>query len=372
MKNQVAKSVYNSLSPRLTVLCNAHEGSTAPLSGSAPPQVVRVGSRSSELAMIQTRTIVAALQALYPDIKFEITTMKTIGDKILDKALPKIGQTNLFTKELEVALAANEIDMITHSLKDLPTTLPDGMTISVIYKRDNPTDALVLHPKHKGLAIESLPSGSVIGTSSLRRIAQLKKNFPSLVYRDVRGNLNTRLRKLDQGDGGIHYDALVLATAGLERMKWNERISQELDPSKCMYAVGQGALAVETRADDARINELLRPLNDADTFVVCTAERAFLRTLGGGCSVPVGVHSSLVPSTGKLCMTGAVFSLDGSEVVKNELEVDLPTEYAQRSPGDWTTFADRFGCDLAESLLAHGAGPILEKAKEEMEKSTSK
>ena len=313
----------------------------------------------------------SALQELYPDIKFEITTMKTIGDKILDKALPKIGQTNLFTKELELALAANEIDMITHSLKDLPTTLPPGMTISVIYKRDNPTDALVLHPKHKGLALESLPKGSVVGTSSLRRIAQLKQNFPSLVYKDVRGNLNTRLRKLDEGDGDVHYDALVLATAGLERMKWNDRISQELDPSKCMYAVGQGALAVESRDNDTQINLLLRPLNDPDTFITCTAERAFLRTLGGGCSVPVGVHSSLSQSAGKLYMTGAVFSLDGSEIVKERLERDLPTKYAEQSSDSWLTFADGFGCDLAQCLLDNGAGPVLEKAKQEMDSSST-
>ena len=322
--------------------------------------------------MIQTRTIVSALQALYPDIKFEITTMKTIGDKILDKALPKIGQTNLFTKELELALAANEIDMITHSLKDLPTALPPGMTISVIYKRDNPTDALVLHPKHKGLALETLPKGSVVGTSSLRRIAQLKKHFPSLIYENVRGNLNTRLRKLDEGDGDIKYDALVLATAGLERMKWKERISEELDPTKCMYAVGQGALAVETRADDAQMNQLILPLNDPESFVTCTAERSFLRTLGGGCSVPIGVHSKLTQSTGKFSITGAVFSLDGSEVVKEKLERDLPTKYTELSPDDWIAFADKFGSDLAQCVLDNGAGPILEKVKQEMESSVSK
>ena len=322
--------------------------------------------------MIQTRTIVSALKALYPDINFEITTMKTIGDKILDKALPNIGQTNLFTKELELALAANEIDMITHSLKDLPTTLPPGMVISVIYKRDNPTDALVLGSKHKDLTLETLPKGSTVGTSSLRRIAQLKRSFPSLVCRDVRGNLNTRLRKLDEGDGDVHYDALVLATAGLERMKWNERISQELDPTKCMYAVGQGALAVEIRADDTKINQLLRPLNDPDTFITCTAERAFLHTLGGGCSVPVGVHSDLTQNTGKICITGAVFSLDGSDMVKEKLERDLPVQYTEQSPEDWIAFADKFGCDLAQCLLDKGAGPILEKAKQEMDKSASK
>ena len=283
--------------------------------------------------------------------------------------MPKIGQTNLFTKELELALAANQIDMITHSLKDLPTTLPPGMTISVIYKRDNPTDALVLHPKHHGLTLDQLPKGSVIGTSSLRRIAQLKKNYPSLVYKDVRGNLNTRLRKLDEGDGEISYDALVLATAGLERMKWGERMSQELDPRKCMYAVGQGALAVETRADDDKINQLLRPLNDPDTFITCTAERAFLRTLGGGCSVPVGVHSDLTASTRKLCITGAVFSLDGSEMVKETFEEDIPVNYVKQSLEDWVKFGDKFGCDLAERLLTKGAGPVLEKAKKEMEHS---
>ena len=340
------------------------------MSGTSLPEVVRVGSRSSELAMIQTRTIVSALQTLYPGVKFEIITMKTIGDKILDKALAKIGQTNLFTKELEVALAANQIDMITHSLKDLPTTLPPGMTISVIYKRDNPTDALVLSSEHKGLTLETLPKHSVVGTSSLRRIAQLKRNFPSLVYQDVRGNLNTRLRKLDEGDGNIHYDALVLATAGLERMKWNDRISQELDPSKCMYAVGQGALAVETRADDTLMNQLLGLLNDPDTFITCTAERAFLRTLGGGCSVPIGVHSDLTPSSGRLRITGAVFSLDGSELVKETLERDLPPTYSKQSPEEWAVFADRFGCDLAQCLLGKGAGPILEKAKEEMDQSS--
>lgn len=337
----------------------------------AVPSVVRVGSRSSELAMIQTRTIIAALQKLYPDIKFEITTMKTIGDKILDKALPKIGQTNLFTKELEVALAGGEIDMITHSLKDLPTTLPDGMTISVIYKRDNPTDALLLHPKHKGLKIESLPKGSVIGTSSLRRIAQLKRNFPGLVFQSVRGNLNTRLRKLDEGDGDVSYDALVLATSGLERMGWQSRISQELDEESCMYAVGQGALAVETRTEDQKINKLLLPLNDKETVVCCTAERAFLHELEGGCSVPVGTHSNVDHNSNQVCITGAVFSLDGSEMVKDSLQVDLPGKVSELAVEECIAIGDKLGNDLAKKLLVLGAGPILAKAKQEMETTTS-
>ena len=320
--------------------------------------------------MIQTRTIIAALHKLYPDIKFEITTMKTIGDKILDKALPKIGLTNLFTKELEVALAAGEIDMITHSLKDLPTTLPDGMKTSVFYKRDNPTDALVLHPKHKGLKIESLPKDSVVGTSSLRRVAQLKRNYPGLVFQNVRGNLNTRLRKLDEGDGDIAYDALVLATSGLERMGWQSRISQELDEASCMYAVGQGALAVETRTDDKKINDLLLPLNDRETLLCCSAERAYLHELGGGCSVPVGTHSDIDHNSCSVSITGAVFSLDGSEMVKDSLSFVLPGEVAGLAIEECITLGDKLGNDLAKRLLELGAGPILAKAKQEMEATT--
>lgn len=312
--------------------------------------------------MIQTRTVIAALENLYPQMRFEVVTMKTIGDKILDKALPNIGETNLFTKELETALAVKEVDMIVHSLKDLPTTLPLGMGISVIYKRENPTDALVLHPKHKGMQIQSLPHGSVIGTSSLRRIAQLKRNYPGLVFKNVRGNLNTRLRKLDESG---EYDALVLATAGLERMGWYSRISQELDQSMCMYAVGQGALAVETRSDDERMNQLLLPLNDKDTVFCCGAERAFLHTLGGGCSVPVGIHSTI--KDGLLDVCGAVFSLDGSQMVKDTVLTRLPDGYDALPLHDCHSFADKVGSDLARALLEKGAAPILARAKEEME-----
>lgn len=326
------------------------------------PSVVRVGSRSSELALIQTRTITDALEKLYPQITFEIVTMKTIGDKILDKALPSIGQTNLFTKELEVALSVKEVDMITHSLKDLPTTLPPGMTISVMHKRGNSTDALVLHPKHSGLQIQTLPKEGVIGTSSLRRIAQLKRHFPDLLFKTVRGNLNTRLKKLDESG---EYDALVLATVGLERMGWHGRISQELDQSVCMYAVGQGAIAVETRSDDTAINKLLLPLNDLDTVICCTAERSFLHCLGGGCSVPVGVYSAV--ENGSLRIEGAVFSLDGKEMVEDAITVRLPDGYSSLSLLDCSTFAEKVGRDLGGSVLDKGAGPILTRAKEEVQ-----
>ena len=334
-------------------------------------EVVKIGSRSSELAMIQTRTIKSALQRLYPSISFEIVTMKTIGDKILDKALPKIGQTNLFTKELEVALEAAQVDLIVHSLKDLPTTLPPGMTISVIYKRDSPTDAVVLHPKHKGLKMDTLPEGSVVGTSSLRRTAQLKRNFPGLVFKSVRGNLNTRLRKLDEGCGeggdGMQYDALVLATAGLVRMGWQNRLDQELDSSSCMFAVGQGALAIETRAGDQRINDLLLPLNHPETFVCCAAERAFLHRLEGGCSVPVGVCCSIAPDN-VLSLEGAVFSLDGSEKVGDKKTAVLSEGFSEMSLVEWSRMGGEVGVALADQLLQKGAGRILEEAKKEMAK----
>lgn len=327
-------------------------------SSSSSPRVVRVGSRSSELAMIQTRTIISSLQALHPEVRFEVVTMKTIGDKVLDKPLPNIGQTSLFTKELEVALAAGQVDMIVHSLKDLPTTLPSGMQVSVIFKRDDPSDALLLHPKHQGKSLEELPAGSVIGTSSLRRIAQLKRHFPQLTFKSVRGNLNTRLTKLDNsGD----YDGLVLATAGIQRMGWGDRISQRLPSSVCMYAVGQGALAVETRSGDLVTGELVRPLNDAVTVLCCAAERSFLHCLGGGCSVPVGVTSSLQEASLKI--EGAVFSLDGSKSVQDEVSAVLPPNYLTLSVEENHELGSTLGQQLAQKLIAAGATPILEEAK---------
>ena len=335
-----------------------------PSHANTAPTVIRVGSRSSELAMVQSRTIVAALQKLHPELEFKIITMKTIGDRILDKPLPVIGQTNLFTKELEAALAEGEIDLIIHSLKDLPTTIAPEMTVSVIYKRDKSSDAVVLHAKHKGKRLQELPDGSVVGTSSLRRIAQLKRTCPHLVFKSVRGNLNTRLRKLDESG---EYDALILATAGLERLGWTDRIDQELAPSECMYAVGQGALAVETRRDDKVTNALVEPLNDMETLLCCSAERSFLHSLGGGCSVPVGVFSEV--RSGELFIEGAVFSLDGSEMIKSSTGTRLPSGYIELSVQQCLAQGEQLGRELGAELLARGARPILEKAKEDNEAS---
>ena len=326
------------------------------------PTIIKVGSRASELAMIQTRTIIAELQKLYPSITFEVVTMKTIGDLVLDRPLQNIGQTNLFTKELETALAAKQVDFIVHSLKDLPTTLPQGMALSVIYKRDNPTDALVVSTRHRGRSIADLPPGSVIGTSSVRRIAQLRRAYPSLVFKTVRGNLNTRLSKLDESG---EYDGLVLATAGLVRMGWRDRIAQELDQAVCMYAVGQGALAVEARSDDDRTNGLLLPLNDMATLVCCVAERSLLRTLEGGCSVPVAVQSSA--GEGKLCLHGAVFSLDGSQTIQDAVTANLPDVMEMEK---CRALGEKVGVELAQLLLSRGAGPILQEAKKQTEHAT--
>ncbi|KAJ1912742.1 porphobilinogen deaminase, partial [Tieghemiomyces parasiticus] len=204
--------------------------------------------------------------------------MSTQGDKIQDVALSKIGEKALFTKELEVALEDGRVDLVVHSLKDLPTTLPAGMGICAMLEREDPRDAVVLNPRHANLGtLDRLPPGSVVGTSSVRRIAQLRRQFPHLTFADVRGNLNTRLRKLDDPQGT--YDALILAVAGMRRMGWADRISQILPESTILHAVGQGALAVECRLEDTRIFQLVKPLVHQDTQLRCTAERAVMREL---------------------------------------------------------------------------------------------
>ncbi|XP_065816082.1 porphobilinogen deaminase isoform X2 [Labrus bergylta] len=338
-------------------------------------RVVRIGTRQSQLARIQTDSVAATLKELYSDVHLEIVGMTTIGDKILDTALSKIGEKSLFTKELENALEKNEVDLVVHSLKDLPTTLPPGFTIGAVLKRENPHDAVVLHPKHKGKTLETLSEHSVIGTSSLRRAAQLKKRFPHLDFKDIRGNLNTRLKKLDEKDD---FAAIILAAAGLRRMGWENRISQILMPEDCMYAVGQGALAVEVRARDEDLLEMVSVLHDHDTVLRCIAERAFLRRLEGGCSVPVAVHTELKDS--QLYLTGAVYSLDGSDSLKETMQTSITATgkslegvdeqlqrvgvTASKISGEAQDRAERLGTDLANLLLSKGAKEILTVARQ--------
>uniref|UniRef100_A0A8C2L2R3 hydroxymethylbilane synthase n=1 Tax=Cyprinus carpio TaxID=7962 RepID=A0A8C2L2R3_CYPCA len=333
-------------------------------------RVIRVGTRKSQLARIQTDSVVEKLKELHPDVHFEIVAMSTTGDKILDTALSKIGE------KIHPSLLLDIIYVYFAQIY-LPTVLPVGFTIGSVLKRENPHDAVVLHPKHKGKRLDSLPSKSVVGTSSLRRAAQLKKRFPHLEFKDIRGNLNTRLKKLDEKDD---FSAIILAAAGLRRMGWENRISQILGPEDCMYAVGQGALAVEVRARDQDILEMVSVLNDSDTVLRCISERAFLKHLEGGCSVPVAVYTEIKNS--QLYLTGAVYSLDGSDSLKETMQTSISSdnqveeqekvdEKVQRvgitalkvSEADQDA-AVKLGVDLGNLLLSKGAKEILTVARQ--------
>ncbi|MEH1920927.1 hydroxymethylbilane synthase [Nostoc sp.] len=307
---------------------------------SSPPRTIRIGSRKSQLALVQTYWVQEQLQKSYPDITFEVHTMSTQGDKILDVALAKIGDKGLFTKELELGMINQEIDFAVHSLKDLPTNLPEGLILAAITERENPADALVVHEKHKDKQIDTLPEGAVIGTSSLRRLAQLRHHFPHFTFKDVRGNLITRLAKLDAGE----YDALILAAAGLERLGMSDRIHQVLPKEISLHAVGQGALGIECRADDSELLSLLKAIEHPQTRDRCLAERSFLRSLEGGCQVPIGVNTEI--SGDNLTLTGIVASIDGQKFVK-----DAVTGQANN--------AEALGIELAEQLRQQGAQEIL-------------
>ncbi len=307
---------------------------------SSPPRTIRIGSRKSQLALVQTYWVQEQLKNSFPDITFEVHTMSTQGDKILDVALAKIGDKGLFTKELEVGMLNQEIDFAVHSLKDLPTHLPEGLTLAAITERENPADALVVHEKHKDKQIDTLPAGAVIGTSSLRRLAQLRHHFPHFAFKDVRGNLITRLAKLDAGE----YDALILAAAGLERLGMSDRIHQVIPKEISLHAVGQGALGIECRADDSELLSLLKAIEHPQTRDRCLAERSFLRSLEGGCQVPIGVNTEI--SGENLTLTGIVASVDGQKLVK-----DTVTGKANN--------AEALGIELAELLRQQGAQEVL-------------
>jgi len=304
------------------------------------PRTIRIGSRKSQLALVQTHWVHGELQKVFPERTFEIQTMSTQGDKILDVALAKIGDKGLFTKELEVGMINGDIDFAVHSLKDLPTRLPEGLMLGCVTERENPADALVVHASHADKQLETLPEGTVIGTSSLRRLAQLRHHYPHLVFKDVRGNLNTRLAKLDAGE----YDALILAVAGLQRLGMGDRIHQVIPPEISLHAVGQGALGIECRTEDSEILALLKALEHRPTALRCYAERSFLRELEGGCQVPIGVNTVLEGNT--LTLTGLVAALDGKQLVKGTVS----------GSGDQ---AEQLGIDLALQLKEQGAQDIL-------------
>ncbi len=277
--------------------------------------------------------------------------MSTQGDKILDVALAKIGDKGLFTKELEVGMLNQEIDFAVHSLKDLPTNLPEGLTLAAITERENPADALVVHEKHKNKQIDTLPAGAVIGTSSLRRLAQLRHLFPHFTFKDVRGNLNTRMAKLDAGE----YDALILATAGLQRLGMGDRVHQILPKEVSLHAVGQGALGIECRADDTELISLLKAIEHPETRDRCLAERAFLRILEGGCQVPIGVNTEI--NGDNLTLTGIVASVDGQKLVKDTITGTASNPEA-------------LGAELAQILRQQGAQEILEEIFTEIQRGS--
>lgn len=307
----------------------------------SPARTVRIGSRKSQLALIQTYWVKDQLQTHFPERQFEVQEVSTKGDKILDVALSKIGDKGLFTKELEQGILDGETDFAVHSLKDVQTKLAEGLILGCITEREDPSDALVVHEKYQNHRLETLPDGAVVGTSSLRRLAQLRHHFPQLTFKDIRGNLNTRLAKLDAGE----YDALILATSGMKRMGWHDRIHQTLPPEISLHAVGQGALGIECRANDPDILSLLKVIEHIPTTQACLAERAFLRELEGGCQVPIGVYTSI--NDGMLTLTGLVASIDGQQWVKDSV-TGAATE------------PEAIGIELGQRLRRQGAQAILD------------
>ena len=297
-----------------------------------------IGTRSSKLALWQAEYVKGRLEEQYPERKVALKLMTTKGDKILDAPLAKIGGKGLFTKELETDMLAGGIDLAVHSLKDMPTEVPEGLVIAAITKRFDPGDAVV-SPKYKTFA--NLPPGAKVGTSSLRRKAQLLHVRPDLDICDLRGNVNTRLQKLEDEN----FDAIILAVAGLKRLGFGDRITDVLPQGMVLPAVGQGALAIETRAEDAEVRALIAFLNDPVTADCAKAERAFLGHVEGGCQVPVGVYAT--PSGENMLHVEAVIaSLDGARLYRDSLDGSAEK-------------AEKLGVELAEKLLSMGGIDIL-------------
>lgn len=314
---------------------------------------VVLGTRGSKLALTQSEQMAGLLRATHPGLHVELRVISTKGDRILDVALSAVGDKGLFVKEIETALLDGEIDLAVHSCKDMPSLLPDGLTLAAFPPRVDPRDALVLPPSHVPVQMSAtdnplrvLPNGARVGTSSLRRACQLRALRPDLELLDVRGNVDTRLAKLDEGQ----FDAIILAAAGLTRLGLSQRISYALPPNVMLPAVSQGTLAIEARTNDAATLALLAVLDDPVTRVATLAERAFLRHLEGGCQVPIAAHAVVdmpVGTSGGSCrLYGIVGSLDGQVVIRGE-----------RVAG--TDAPETLGVALAEELLSQGAADVL-------------
>ncbi|MEH2921931.1 hydroxymethylbilane synthase [Samsonia erythrinae] len=300
--------------------------------------IIRIATRQSPLALWQAQYVKQRLNQLYPDLQVELVPMVTRGDIILDTPLAKVGGKGLFVKELELALLEGRADIAVHSMKDVPVEFPEGLGLTIICERDDPRDAFV---SNRYDSLDNLPEGSCVGTSSLRRQCQLRARRPDLVIRDLRGNVGTRLAKLDNGE----YDAIILAVAGLKRLGLEERIRCALSPEESLPAVGQGAIGIECRLDDDRIRQILAPLNHTATAARVQAERAMNLRLEGGCQVPIGSYAELQGDT--LWLRALVGAPDGSRMIVGERKGN-------------TSDAEHIGIALAEELLAKGADAILQ------------
>ena len=300
-------------------------------------KILKIATRQSPLALWQAEHIRARLEALHADLKVELVTFVTQGDKILDTPLAKIGGKGLFVKELEAALLDGRADLAVHSMKDVPMALPEGLSLAVICEREDPLDAFVSNTYK---SFDELPQGAKVGTSSLRRKTQILKQRPDLNIIDLRGNVGTRLSKLDSG----LYDAIILASAGLKRLGLAERIRHTLQPEISLPAVGQGALGLECRATDQVVLDLILPLLHAETDVCVRAERAFNAYLEGGCQVPIAGYATL--NQGQIHIEGRVGSVDGVTLLKVQLS-GAPEQ------------AEQLGVSLAQKLLEQGAGDLL-------------
>jgi len=300
-------------------------------------QILRIATRKSPLAMWQAEHVAQRLREEHIDLKVELVGMTTQGDRILDSPLAKIGGKGLFVKELEKGILNGEVDIAVHSMKDVPVGLPEGLHLAVILEREDPRDAFV---SNDYASIDELPSGAIVGTSSLRRQCQLADRRPDLEIRPLRGNVNTRLRKLDEGE----YQAVILAAAGLRRLGFRQRISAFLEPEQSIPAVGQGAIGIECRIDDERVNRLIAPLHHQETACCVLAERAMNNRLMGGCQIPIAGYTVLNHDT--LYMRGLVGEPDGSRIMRAERSAPLD---------QW----EKLGESVAEDLLDQGADQIL-------------
>ena len=304
-------------------------------------KLVRIATRKSPLAMWQAEFVRKELLKHHPDLQVELLAISTRGDKLLDAPLAKVGGKGLFVKELEVAMLEGRADIAVHSMKDVPMEFPEGLELAVICEREDPSDAFV---SNRYRDLDQLPEGAVLGTSSLRRQSQVSARFPHLQIKDLRGNVNTRLAKLDEGQ----YDALILASAGLIRLNMADRIASRLDTNLCLPAGGQGAVGIECRAGDTDTLALLKPLHDFNTACCVLAERAVNRRLQGGCQVPIACFAECNPETQLLSLRGLVGTVDGQTLLEASIEGSM-------------SGAQQLGESLADKLLSMGAGEILNK-----------